>query len=154
MTPAQPAQKLAPVRKSVVVRRTPEEAFAIFTERLASWWPLHQYSIFQAESAACVLEGRVGGKLYETSRSGERRDWGTILIWDPPLRFVTTWHPGQDPTKPMEVEVRFIAVPEGTRVELEHRNWEQLGAKAADAREGYDQGWNEVIGRYASEGCA
>ena len=33
-------QQLSPVRKSVIVSRTPEEAFEIFTKRTSSWWPL------------------------------------------------------------------------------------------------------------------
>jgi uncharacterized protein YndB with AHSA1/START domain len=154
MNPAQHVEKIAPVRKSVVVRRTPEEAFAIFTERMASWWPLATHSLFEAEAGTCGIEPRVGGKIYETSRSGERTEWGTILTWEPPRRFVTTWHPGQDPENPTEVEVRFTAVPEGTRVDLEHRNWEKLGEKAAMARNGYDQGWVEVFERRFVEGCA
>jgi uncharacterized protein YndB with AHSA1/START domain len=49
-----------------------------------------------------------------------------------------------------EVEVRFTPDGAGTRVELEHRGWERLGATAAESREGYNGGWNEVLARYAT----
>ena len=35
----------APVRTSVVVRRPVAETFALFTDGLDSWWPLHTHSI-------------------------------------------------------------------------------------------------------------
>jgi hypothetical protein len=43
-----------PVRQSVVVRRPLGETFALFTDELASWWPLHTHSI-----AVDTFEGRV-----------------------------------------------------------------------------------------------
>jgi hypothetical protein len=46
MNPAPQVEKVAPIRKSVVVRRKPEEAFSIFTERLSSWWPHKSHSLF------------------------------------------------------------------------------------------------------------
>lgn len=154
MNPAPQVEKVAPIRKSVVVRRTPEEAFSVFTERLTSWWPHKTHSLSKGGAASVVMEPKTGGKLYEVSDSGERQEWGTIVSWDPPRGLVTTWHPGMDPLKATEVEVRFTAVPEGTRVDLEHRNWEKLGAKAAEAREGYDKGWVEVFERSFVKGCA
>ena len=154
MNPAPQVEKVGPIRKSVVVRRTPEEAFSVFTERLESWWPRQTHSVFEAGSAAVIMEPRIGGKIYEVSNSGERHEWGTIVTWDPPRGFVTTWHPGTDPAKATEVEIRFTALPDGTRVDLEHRNWENLGAMAAKAREGYDKGWVEVFEQSFVKGCA
>jgi hypothetical protein len=46
--------------------------------------------------------------------------------------------------------VRFVPDGDGSRVELEHRGWERLGEAAAEAREGYDTGWDTVLGLYAS----
>lgn len=148
------APYLEPVRKSVTVRRSPAEAFEIFTARLGSWWPLAEYSIYQAEAAACGIEPRVGGKVYEVAKSGERSEWGTILTWDPPRGFSMTWHPGREPETAQEVELRFLAVPGGTRVDLEHRGWQKLGAEANEAREGYDGGWAVVLEQIFVAACA
>lgn len=48
-----------------------------------------------------------------------------------------------------EVEVRFLAAGEGTRVELEHRGWEAIADEAAARRQSYDTGWDQVLGAYA-----
>jgi uncharacterized protein YndB with AHSA1/START domain len=142
---------LEPLRKSVTVRRTPAEAFEIFTARLERWWPLARFSIFQEQAASCGFEPRVGGAVYEVSAAGERRTWGTLLAWEPPQRLVMTWHPGRDPDTAQEVELRFTAVAGGTRVDLEHRGWQSLGEQAAESREGYDHGWPAVLSEYAAE---
>ena len=115
------------VRRSVRVARPQEDAFRVFTEEIAAWWPLDTHSIGKdgrpAETA--VLEGREGGRFYERTGSGTEL-WGTVLVWEPPSRVVISWElvPGRPPT---EVEVRFSAEGEGTRVELEHRGFERLG---------------------------
>ena len=59
-------------------------------------------------------------------------------------RFVITWHPGRPDGPATEVEVRFDAAGAGTKVVLEHRNWEVLPEPAA-AREEYGNGWPGVL---------
>jgi hypothetical protein len=39
----------------------------------------------------------------------------------------------------------------GTRVDLEHRGWEKLGERAAEARQGYSQGWESVLAGFAEK---
>ena len=148
------APYLEPVRKSVTVQRTPAEAFEIFTARLGTWWPLAQFSIHQADSATCGIEPRVGGSIYEVAKNGERCVWGTVLSWDPPRGFSMTWHPGREPDTAQEVELRFAAVPGGTRVDLEHRGWEKYGTEAKEAREGYDGGWATVFEQLYVAACS
>jgi len=143
---------LAPVRRSVVVSRPPAEAFEIFT-RIGSWWPTRQFSLHLEELAECEIEPREGGQIYEVANNGERGIWGTVLAWEPPHRLVMSWHPGTDPATPTEVEVRFTAVPEGTRVDLEHRNWVRLGQRGAESRTGYDNGWATVFDQCYREAC-
>ena len=41
-----------------------------------------------------------------------------------------------------ELEVRFAADGDATRVELEHRGWEQ-----PEDRTSYDEGWDFVLGK-------
>jgi len=145
---------LEAVRKSVIVPRTPAEAFEIFTARLGSWWPLQRFSIHQAEAAGARIEPRVGGRVYEIATDGREAPWGTVLVWDPPRGFAMTWHPGSDPARATEVELRFLPEGDGTRVELEHRNWHRLGAEAAERRQGYDGGWAFVFEQCFVEACA
>jgi uncharacterized protein YndB with AHSA1/START domain len=136
---------LAPLRKTIVVRRTPEEAFAVFTERFGAWWPFTQFSLHQAETARCAFEAKPGGEIYEVSTAGERAAWGRVRAWDPPHGFVIAWHPGSPPEKATEVALTFEAVADGTRVTLEHRDWAKIGDGAAQARENYEKGWVVVF---------
>jgi uncharacterized protein YndB with AHSA1/START domain len=145
---------LQPIRKSVIVKRSPAEAFEIFTARIASWWPVDRYSIHGGETASCGIEPRVGGEVYEVAKDGTRAPWGQVLAWEPPSRFVMSWHPGRARETAQKVEVRFVRVPEGTRVELEHRDWAKLGELAEKTRERYDGGWAVVFDVCYGEACA
>lgn len=149
VAPIQPY--LEPLRKSVTVARPAAEAFEIFTSGMSSWWPLHAYSISESRAKSCAIEPRVGGEVYEVRDDGERLPWGRVLAWEPPRRFVMTWHPGHDPATAQELEVRFVAEGGATRVELEHRGWQRLGAQAGEMRGAYDGGWEAVLGKHFVE---
>jgi uncharacterized protein YndB with AHSA1/START domain len=142
------APYLEPLRLSVRVPRPPAEAFELFTAGLARWWPLATHSISQAHAASCVIEPRVGGAVYEVDRDGTRHPWGQVRAWDPPRRLVLFWHPGRPQEQGQEVEVRFEPEGAATRVELEHRDWQKLGAEAAQGRESYGRGWATVVQKY------
>jgi hypothetical protein len=142
---------IPPVTKSIKVERSLEEAFRLFTEGIHTWWPLGTHSVGEDKAKTCVLEGKAGGRLYEVQKDGSQADWGEILVWEPPQRFITTWHPGRENATAQEVEVIFTAEGTGTRVELIHRNWELLGERAEEMRDSYVQGWDYVLGLYASQ---
>lgn len=135
------------VRKDVTVDCAVEEAFRVFTADALSWWPVESHSIHQTV-AEIVFEGRVGGEVYEVSQSGERGHWATVLEWEPPSRLVLAWNILNAEASPTEVEVRFRPEEGRTRVELEHRGWEQLAAAAEEKRDSYDGGWDIVLGKY------
>jgi uncharacterized protein YndB with AHSA1/START domain len=147
------APYLEPLLKSVHVERSPAEAFEVFTAGIGRWWPLSAYSIRQEHAVTCVIEPRAGGAVYEQDDAGERFPWGQVLVWEPPLRFVMTWHPGRAADTAQEVEVRFEAEGAGTRVRLEHRGWQSLGAAAEETRSGYAQGWDDVLSRQFAGAC-
>jgi uncharacterized protein YndB with AHSA1/START domain len=140
----------APLVKSVEVEAAPEEAFRVFTERIASWWPVDSHSVDAARVAAIAMEGRVGGRLLEIWSDGESTTWGEVLRWEPPAVVAFSWHPNPDRSGSTEVEVRFAAIPGGTRVVLVHRGWERLGDSEGAQRSEYDPGWSFVLGRYAA----
>jgi len=144
---------IEPVRRSVQVGCAQVEAFRIFTDGIDDWWPLATHSVGLEDASGCFFEGRVGGRIYETSSNGSLRLWGTVTEWEPPRRVVFTWHPGRAPATAQEVELRFIELGSGTRVELEHRGWEALGDAAARTRDSYSTGWQPVLSRFVSH-CA
>lgn len=136
------------VRKTVSVDCTVEEAFRVFTADALSWWPVESHSIHQSVSEI-VFEPHAGGEVYEISESGERGHWATVLQWEPPNRLVLAWNILEREGDLTEVEVQFRPDGEGTRVELEHRGWENVVLEAPSKRDDYDTGWGYVLGKYA-----
>lgn len=135
-----------PVVRAVHVRRTPEDTFRLFTERIGAWWPMETHSVFGA-TASVALEGR---EVVERSDSGQRSVWAEVTEIDPPRRLQLSWHPGTDPARATQVDVMFAAADDGTRVELTHTGWEVLGERAEEARQSYDEGWAPVLERFAA----
>lgn len=139
------------LRKSVTVPLAPAEAFALWTERMATWWPLRTHSVEEENAETIIFEAGVGGRILERAKDGTEHLWGTVTVWDPPERVVHTWHPSRYETTEQIVEMRFAPEGDGTRVELVHTGWEALGHRAQTLYENYDGGWDFVFGeRYAS----
>jgi uncharacterized protein YndB with AHSA1/START domain len=143
---------IAPVQKSVFVACTPATAFELFTRQIGSWWPLETHALHPGEVREVVWEEREGGEVYEISTGGEKARWATVLTWSPPSRLTIAWQVDPTADASTEVEVRFTPEGEGTRVDLEHRGWERLGAVGAEARESYgsENGWTMVVERYVA----
>ena len=142
---------LEPVRHSVIVNKSPQEAFELFTRRITDWWPKDRFSVSQERTAEVVLEPFRGGAVYEIRDDGERFPWAEVLLWEEHQRLVLAWHPGRERHYAQEVEVRFERHDEGTCVELEHRNWQQLGDAASEIRDNYVGGWRTVLGAHFAD---
>ena len=146
-----PESVLPPVEKSLQVSLPVEAAFNLFTQGITTWWPLATHSVGLAEAESCHVEEHEGGRVYEIKKDGTEAPWGTVLAWEPPHRFMMSWHPGRDENTAQELEVRFETEGEGTRLELIHRGWEIFGDKAKETREGYVSGWDIVLGHYLTQ---
>jgi uncharacterized protein YndB with AHSA1/START domain len=140
---------IAPVRKSIRVSASPAHAFDVFTSGLGRWWPL-DHGIGKAPRKGVVMETRLGGRWYELAEDGTETTVGRIVAWEPPRRFVMSWDINSqwkpDTTVGSEVEVQFIPDGEATRVELEHRKFERLGAEGGEKiRKDVDGGWPGLL---------
>ncbi len=142
--------ELGPIVKSIDVRRSPQDAFRLFTEEISAWWPLKRHT--RAKDAAgettvrVDFETRVGGRIYETLNTGEQRDWGEVLAFEPGRRVVFSFGMGREKEMSGEVEVTFDPVDEKScRVTLIHSHWERLGDEAAAMRSGFANGWEAVF---------
>jgi len=135
-------ETLADIKKSVTVDASVETAFETFTNGMASWWPTGSHRLF--DDSTVVFEERVGGRVYERNAAGEEGDWADVLAWEPPHRFVLRWrvNPNRGPT---EVEVTFTPEGTGTRVDLEHRGWDD-----PEGRANYSTGWDPVLERFVA----
>ncbi len=147
---------IEPIRRHVRVRCDPATAFRVFTAEMDTWWPLDIHSRAQGREGVVkaeriVVEEHAGGRVYEVMSDGVEADWGTILVWEPPERLVIAWQPNGGSPNPTELELRFVADGEGTRVDLEHRGWERLGPDGDGARESYFNGWPLTFDRLFAE---
>ena len=150
---------VAPVLKSVTVQAGAERAFQVFTEGFDTWWP-RSHHIGKSPMTKAVIECRAGGRCYNQQADGTDCDWGQILEWEPPRRFVLAWKITHewgyepDPAKASEVEVRFTPLADGsTRVDLEHRHFERHGSGGATMRAGVDSpgGWSDLLQLFVAE---
>jgi hypothetical protein len=138
------------VRRSVEVRVPVDEAWRVFTAEMASWWPLATHSLAAEHDVApdgLVLEGRVGGTIYETL-GDDRRTWGTVAEWVPPTRLAVDWTVSGDVVT--RWTATFTATEAGTRVDLLHTGFGE-GARADELRASYGDtnGWTFVLARFA-----
>jgi hypothetical protein len=64
---------------------------------------------------------------------------------------VYLWHLRADRSDATEVEISFIeATDTTTRVEIEHRGWERLGAEGETRRDANRAGWGSLLPHYVS----
>jgi len=142
---AEAEEKHAPIRQSLRVDCPIEEAFRLFTEGFAEWWPLASHSIAGEEAENCAIEPWVGGRVFERTRAGEEREWGFVTAWDPPRQVKFTWHPGERRDDRQTVDIEFCVEADGTRVTLTHGGWDLAGGQACALRADYTAEWSVIL---------
>jgi uncharacterized protein YndB with AHSA1/START domain len=128
------------VRRSIYIQAAPERVWEEFgsLERISAWLNLGH--------TLHKLEPHVGGEArFSVEIDGERRHFGgRVLVVDPEreLSFESNWAgPHQWPV-PTIWTIRLMPVFEGTMVEIFHHGFERLGVDAADALQGFEEGWD------------
>lgn len=140
---------IEPIRLTFDVDCSVDHAFDVWTRRIGQWWP-PDHTVSAEDDLEVVLEGRPGGRIFERRRNGLEHDWGEVTIWEPPTRLGYTWHLNRDRTDATEVEIRFLASGASTRVEIEHRAWERLGAEGESWRDRNRGGWATLLPHYVA----
>lgn len=140
---------VAPIVKTVKVGVAPDVAYRIFTDEIASWWPLDTHSVGGEQATGIRVDGRVGGLIEEIGIEEPMRIWGTVTEWNPPAVFAFSFHPGVSADQAGHVTVRFVASGTGSTVELTHDGWESTERGQA-RRSNYDSGWDVVLGAYVA----
>ncbi len=135
------------VTVSIEVAVDPATAFEVFTEEIDMWYRRGPHSWRYPDRAVGVrFEPGVGGRLIEVhdAQTGEGFTFGEILLWEPGVRLVFADLVSSAPPDPLtEVEVRFEAAGDGTRVTLEHRGLDILPPDAAAQKRMY--GWQTAF---------
>ncbi|MGH3611010.1 MAG: SRPBCC family protein [Pseudonocardiaceae bacterium] len=122
-----------PVAASVFVKAPPERVYEYFTrpDAIVRW--MGDYAL---------LEPHPGGRFTLNIRGAPVR--GRYLELEPPHRLLISWgYAGSEQLAPgaSTVEVRLIAQPGGTRVELEHRDL------PTEETHGHVSGWAHYLAR-------
>jgi hypothetical protein len=134
-----------PLRISFEVACSAEHAFTVWTSGLSSWWP-RDHTVTGQPDLTVVLQARVGGRIYERTRDGAEHDWGEVTVWEPPKQLSYLWHLQRDRADATEVEIRFLSQGgDTTRIEIEHRGWDQLGGDAEQWRDRNRIGWSSLL---------
>jgi hypothetical protein len=136
---------IEPIRLSFEVDGPADHAFEVWTGRIDQWWPA-DHTVSGEDDATVVLEPRSGGRIFERTATGTEHDWGEVTIWEPPTRLGYLWHIRRDRADATEVQIQFIdSGTATTRVEIEHRGWEALGAEGESWRDRNHGGWATLL---------
>jgi uncharacterized protein YndB with AHSA1/START domain len=147
-----------PVLKTITVKAGLERAFRVFTDEIDAWWPA-THSIGKGAVKRTRIECHAGGRCYTEQTDGAECEWGRILVWEPPHRFVMAWQITPqwqyepDLAKSSEVEVRFTPEDGGvTRVDLEHRCFDRCGEGGESMRTAVESpmGWDDLLRLFAA----
>ena len=108
------------IARDVVLRVPPDRAFEAFTDMVHLWWP-RGHHISGDPDGVVQFEARPGGRFYERASDGREVEYGQVVHWDPPGGLSYRFFPGSSRALPTLVQVSFVPVGEGTRVEIRHR---------------------------------
>lgn len=143
-----------PIKKTLNVPLRPDEAFDLFTDRLADWWPTDSHSLSAGDGDLpqdVRVDRHEGGYITETKADGETGRWGTITSWDRGRHLGISWYVGRDETEATDITVTFMPTDTGTRVELVHDGFDRLGETAMITHGQYLVGWDHVfVARYGA----
>ena len=144
---------IEPIRFEFTVGCSAPEAFDLWTQRIAMWWPV-EHTRSREVGTTVVIEPRVGGRIFERTPVGDELHWGTVTIWERPDCLGYRWHITSSPDEATDVEVRFTDIRNGTtRVTIEHGGFEKLGEKGSPRRDANGRYWEGLIPVFVSA-CA
>ncbi len=99
---------------------------------------IHSFNLRRDGDGYLRFEPGEGGRLIATLGNGKEFEVGRITVWKPGERLALTWRQATfAPDQTTEVDVRFEAIGDETRVTVEHRGWNLIPQDHA-ARHGFD----------------
>jgi Activator of Hsp90 ATPase homolog 1-like protein len=139
---------IEPLKLTFEVKCPAPHAFDVWTAQISRWWP-GDHTVSAEDGLTVVLERKLGGRIYERTSAGTEFEWGEVTVWEPPRRLAYLWHLRRDRADATEVEITFVEQGDATtRVEIEHRGWEHLGAAGQSWRDANYAGWSTLVPHY------
>lgn len=123
--------EVPPIVNEVILPLPPAAAFDRFTS--FGWW--RRYGLAD-EGHVSIDDGEVVFHNPDGAFS-----IGRVLIWEPGARYAQTFTLAQDADHPTTLTATFQAVPEGTRVRVEHGGWNASNA----ARRSHFADWPLIL---------
>ena len=110
------------------VRAAPLRAFDAFTSEIGRWWvPNPLFTLTSRGDGRLRFEPGEGGKLVTTLPDGEEFEVGRITVWQPGERLSLSWRQASfAPSQSTELDVRFEAVGDETRITVQHSGWDTI----------------------------
>ena len=133
--------------KSVILRCSPERAFALFTERGGDWWPAGRRHTSDMSSTIRI---EAGGRFFERARDGTEVELGVVRAFEPAKRLVLDWYPGTGRENPTNVEVVFEIDEAGTRITIKHGPGKAGAARFEQNARAYAASWDFVLAALAA----
>ena len=148
--------KVAPIRKSLVVKTSADKAFTVFTAEIGRWWP-RAFTI-----GTSPIEGRGHGGAERRALVRARRGRLRVRLGQGAgVGAADPRRPGLADQRGMEVRagsrhrargaIHRDRCPGETRVDFEHRKLEALGDAAEAVRAQLESGWPGLLEAYAAE---
>lgn len=126
------AREEAAIRVSIDIAVAPEELFQIFVEDVDLWWkrgPAHRF--FPPWKGRMRFEKNGETRLVEQDPDNPKRRHviGKVLVWEPGVHLTFEFRlPNFSPEQATRVDVAFVPIETGTRIDLLHTGWETLPA--------------------------
>ncbi len=140
--PSAPAEPVAGLRRELSTRLTPAEAWRLFCEDIAIWWPVARVSLSALSAGALpqgvTLDGWPGGRLGEVLFDGSLGDWARVTEARPGALLALDWRLGLAAEAPLRLA--FQGEDGGSRLVLTSPD------DSAEAREM----WDAVLDRFAA----
>ncbi len=141
MKPAQSYQ----VAFEVSIRAPRDRVWTALTEETNNWWPK---DFFSAENpAGFVIEGQLGGRVYEAWNGGGGVLWGTVVVWSPGYRMTWACEMYPDWTGPGRSFVTFDLEERGVETIVKVQD-SGLCINANQAANSLGSGWQRLIGTH------
>lgn len=111
---------------SLRVPARPEEAFDIFSGEIAAWWqPSALFQLTPRGDGTLSFEGET--RLITTLPNGKVFEIGRVTAWQRGARLAFSWRQATfAPDQLTQVDIRFEAAGEDTRVTVTHRGWDAI----------------------------
>jgi uncharacterized protein YndB with AHSA1/START domain len=108
---------------------SPKDAFEVFTDEVDLWWRRGPRFRGGGADSEMIFEKDAEGRRLVERGEGGAFEIGRVQVWEPGKRLLLEYRLRNFAVgERTEVEVRFEEQGKGTRVVLEHRGWEAIGA--------------------------